>query len=62
MGQKPLSSDNGEAVERKAHSLSHAHESVDRPHFCQHVGRVGSLALPLLESALLFKDSEHGIQ
>ena len=24
--------------------------------------RVGSLALPLLEPALFFKDSEHGIQ
>jgi hypothetical protein len=27
-----------------------------------HVGRVGSLALPWLEPALLFKDSEHRIQ
>ncbi len=26
------------------------------------MGRVGSLALPLLEPALFFKDSEHGIQ
>jgi hypothetical protein len=41
---------------------THAHESIDRSHFGQHMGRVGSLALPLLEPALFFKDSEQSIQ
>ena len=61
-GQQPPSSDNGDAVECKAHGRACAHESIDRSHFGQHMGRVSSLALPLLEPALFFKCSEHSIQ
>jgi hypothetical protein len=55
MGQQPLSCDNGYTVECKAHGLAHAHESIDRAHLRQHMSRVGSLALPLLEPTLFFK-------
>jgi hypothetical protein len=57
MGQKPLESSNGQATLRKAHGRASAHEAIDRSHFGQHMGRVSSLALPLLEPALFFKDS-----
>jgi hypothetical protein len=57
MGQKPLESSNGEAVEGKAHGLAHAHEAIECSHFGQHMGGVSSLALALLEPALFFKDS-----
>lgn len=62
MGKPPLGSCNGEAVEGKAHGLPDAHEAIDGSHFGQHMGRVSSLALSLLEPALFFKDSYHGIQ
>jgi hypothetical protein len=45
LGQQPLSSHDGKAIERKAHGLAHTHEPVNRSHFGQHMGRVRSLAL-----------------
>jgi hypothetical protein len=57
MGQQPLESSNGETVEGKAHGLADAHEAIDGSYFGQHMGRVSSLALSLLEPTLFFKDS-----
>lgn len=45
MGKPPLAGDDGKAARRKAHGFANAHESVNRAHFRQHMGRVGSLAL-----------------
>src|SRR5215472_18389426 len=62
MGQKPVSSDDGQTVECKAHRLPNAQESIDGSHFGQHMCRVGSLALSLFEPAMLFEHRQHGIQ
>src|SRR5215471_20346674 len=62
MGQKPVPCDNSKTVEHKTHGLSDAHQTIDRTHFGQHMRRVGSLTLSLLEPALFFEDSQHRIQ
>lgn len=62
MGKPPLSRHNGQTLECKAHRFANADKSIDRAHFCQHMGRVGSLTLPMFEPPLFFKESKHRIQ
>lgn len=62
MLKQPVTSDNGQTIERKAHGFAHAHEAIDGSHFGQHMGRVGALTLAFLEPALFFEHGQHGIQ
>src|SRR6266480_5316660 len=60
--KKPLSSNNGQTIERKTHRLPNTQQPVNGSNFRQDMRGVGPLLAAFLEPATLFEERQHGIQ